>query len=405
MPILPTSLHFMNESHEHMLTFPKRGFFPTEFETRARRAQSIMRNHGLDAIFVTAPPNIRYFTGFDSQFWESPTRPWFIVIPAEGKPIAVIPEIGAPEMALTWVEDIRTWPAPVPEDDGISLLTATLDALPRRFGKVGAEMGREMALRMPVSDFLKLRDGLGSEIVDGSPCLWEIRMVKTAAEIDHIHYICQIASDAYEALPSQISIGESEREAVRKLRIDIARRGADATPFMPAISGPGGVPQIVCGPHDRILEDGDILFIDTGSTFDGYFCDFDRNYAIGNVSDDAKRVHEALWLATEAGIAAAVPGATTDDVFRAMSRIIEDAGAIGNNVGRLGHGLGLQLTEPPSHRLGDGTVILENMVLTIEPGMEYAPGKMIVHEENIAVTRDGARLLTKRAPRELPIIR
>ncbi|QOG05683.1 aminopeptidase P family protein [Aureimonas sp. OT7] len=388
-----------------MLILPKRGFSAAEFEARTRRAQAIMHERGLDAIFVTSPPNVRYFTGFDSQFWESPTRPWFVVVPAEGRPIAVIPEIGAPEMALTWMEDIRTWPAPVPEDDGISLLRSTLDGLPKRFGKVGAEMGREMALRMPVSDFLKLRDGLGSEIVDGSPCLWQIRMVKTAAEIEHIHYICQIASDAYEALASQISVGESEREAVRKLRIDIARRGADATPFMPAISGPGGVPQIVCGPHDRTLENGDILFIDTGSTFDGYFCDFDRNYAIGDVADEAKRVHEALWLATEAGIAAAVPGATTDDVFRAMSRIIEDAGAIGNNVGRLGHGLGLQLTEPPSHRLGDGTVILEDMVLTIEPGMEYAPGKMIVHEENIAVTRDGPRLLTKRAPRELPIIR
>lgn len=388
-----------------MLTLPKRGFSPAEFQTRVRRAQAIMRERRLDALFVTSPPNVRYFTGFDSQFWESPTRPWFVVVPAEGAPIAVIPEIGAPEMATTWIEDIRTWPAPIPEDDGISLLRSTLEGLPKRFGTVGAEMGREMALRMPVSDFLKLRDQLASEIVDGSPCLWEIRMVKTASEIEHIHYICQIASDAYEALPSQISAGDSEREAVRKLRMDIARRGADATPFMPAISGPGGVPQIVCGPHDRVLEDGDILFIDTGSTFDGYFCDFDRNYAIGDVSDDAKRVHEALWQATEAGIAAAVPGATTDDVFRAMSRIIEEAGAIGNNVGRLGHGLGLQLTEPPSHRLGDGTVILENMVLTIEPGMEYAPGKMIVHEENIAVTRDGPRLLTKRAPRELPIIR
>jgi Xaa-Pro dipeptidase len=246
---------------------------------------------------------------------------------------------------------------------------------------------------------------LGLAVEDGSPCIWEIRMVKTAAEIDHIHYICQLASDAYEALPAQISIGESEREVVRKLRIDIARRGADATPFMPAISGPGGVAQIVCGPHDRKIEQGDILFIDTGSTFDGYFCDFDRNYAVGKVSDDARRVHEALWQATEAGIAAAVPGARTDDVWRAMATIIEAAGAIGNNVGRLGHGLGMQLTEPPSHRLGDGTVIVENMVLTIEPGMEHAPGKMIVHEENIAVTKDGPRLLTKRAPRELPVIR
>lgn len=384
---------------------PKRGFTPSEFEIRVERAQRIMRRNELDAIFVTTPPNVRYFTGFDSQFWESPTRPWFVVVPLSGKPIAVIPEIGAPEMALTWVKDIRTWPAPVPEDDGVSLLKETLDALPRRFDRIGAELGREMSLRMPVIDLLRLRDSLGSEIVDGSPAIWQMRMVKTDAEIEHIHYICSIASDAYEALPNQISIGENEREAVRKLRIDIARRGADATPFMPAISGPGGVPQIVCGPHDRILEKGDVLFIDTGSTFDGYFCDFDRNYAVGGLSPDVARVHEALWLATEAGIDAAVPGATTDDIWRAMNRIIEGAGALGNNVGRLGHGLGLQLTEPPSHRPGDGTVIAENMVLTIEPGMEYAPGKMIVHEENIAITRDGPRLLTKRAPREMPVIR
>jgi len=384
---------------------PRRGFSPSEFETRVERAQRIMQRHGLDAIFVTSPPNVRYFTGFDSQFWESPTRPWFVVVPLSGRPVAVIPEIGAPEMALTWMEDIRTWPAPVPEDDGVSLLKATLEGLPRRFGRIGAELGREMSLRMPVIDLFRLRDSLGSEIVDGSPAIWAMRMVKTDAEIAHIHHICTIASAAYAALPGQISIGESEREAVRKLRIDIARRGADATPFMPAISGPGGVPQIVCGPHDRILETGDILFIDTGSTFDGYFCDFDRNYAIGGICAEAARVHEALWLATEAGIAAAVPGATTDAVWQAMSRIIEDAGAIGNNVGRLGHGLGLQLTEPPSHRPGDGTVIVENMVLTIEPGMEYAPGKMIVHEENIAITADGPRLLTRRAPREMPVIR
>lgn len=387
------------------MKIPQRGFTAAEFEKRTARAQKIMDRHGFDALLLTAPPNVRYFTGFDSQFWESPTRPWFVVVPREGAPIAVIPEIGAPEMALTWIRDIRSWAAPNPEDDGLSLLKSTIESLPRKHGKVGAEMGREMALRMPVAEFLQLRGSLGLSLENGSPCIWEIRMVKTAAEIDHIHYICQIASDAYEALPSQISIGESEREIVRKLRIDIARRGADSTPFMPAISGPGGVAQIVCGPHDRPIASGDILFIDTGSTFDGYFCDFDRNYAVGQVSDEAKRVHEALWLATEAGIAAAVPGATTDDVWRAMATIIEDAGAIGNNVGRLGHGLGMQLTEPPSHRLGDGTLIVENMVLTIEPGMEYAPGKMIVHEENIAVTKDGPRLLTKRAPRELPVIR
>lgn len=383
-------------------TAPRRGFDRAEFETRLARAQRLMREHRLDGIFVSAPPNVRYFTGFASEFWESPTRPWFVVVPAEGEPIAVIPEIGAPEMAATWLRDIRTWPAPQPEDDGISLLASTLEAIPRRFGRVGAELGREMVLRMPVIDFLALREHLKtSEIVDGSPCLWRIRMVKTEAEVAHIRHICQIASAAYEALPPLVHVGDSERDAVRKLRILIAEQGADATPFLPAISGPGGVPQIVCGPHDRPLENGDILFIDTGSTYDGYFCDFDRNYAVGPLSDAARRAHDAIWEATELGITAARPGATTDDVWRAMARRLEAAGSVGNNVGRLGHGLGLQLTEPPSHRPGDGTVIEAGMVLTIEPGMEYAPGKMIVHEENVVITPDGAELLTQRAPRQM----
>lgn len=384
---------------------PGHGFPAAEFEQRTERAQAIMRRAGFDALFVTTPPNVRYFTGFDSQFWESPTRPWFVVIPLEGRPIAVIPEVGAPEMAATWIKDIRTWPAPQPEDDGISILAGTLTDLKRRFGRIGAELGREMALRMPVVEFFALRDRLaGIEIADASPCLWEARMVKSEAEVARIRHICQLVSDAYEAVPSLVQAGDSEREAARKLRIDIARRGADATPFLPAISGPGGVAQIVCGPHDRAIGEGDILFVDTGSTYDGYFCDFDRNYAVGQVSDAAKRAHEALWRATEAGIRAAVPGARTDDVFRAMASILEAAGSVGNNVGRLGHGLGLQLTEPPSNMPGDGTVIEAGMVLTIEPAMEYAPGQMIVHEENIVVRPDGPELLSRRAPRELPVI-
>ena len=385
---------------------PLRSFPAAEFERRIARLHGIMRAHRLDGVLLTTPPNVRYVTGFDSQFWESPTRPWFVLVPLDGAPIAIIPDIGAPEMAKTWVTDIRSWPAPVPEDDGISLLAAAMEALDRRFGRVGAELGREMALRMPVVDFLALRDRLrGVEIVDAASAIWEARMVKTAAEIACIRHICGIASDAYEALPSKLSAGMTEREAARRLRIDIAERGADATPFLPAISGPGGVDQIVCGPGDRVLEDGDILFFDTGSTFNGYFCDFDRNYVIGRASDAVRRAHEAVWQATEAGIAAAVPGAATDDVWRAMATVLEAAGSVGNNVGRLGHGLGLQLTEPPSNRPGDGTVLREGMVLTIEPGMEYAPGRMIVHEENVAIAAGGADLLTKRAPRELPVIR
>ena len=384
---------------------PERGFAELEFEQRLIEAQKVMKSYKLDGILVTTPQNIRYFTGYDSQFWESPTRPWFVVVPASGKPIAIVPEIGESEFKKTWLDEIKSWPSPRPEDDGISLVKSTLEDLNKTYGQIGAEFGKEMTIRMPVRDLFKLKDTVNTNIVNGSDAIWDMRMIKTNAEIERIKFICSIASDAYNELPSKLRIGDTEREAVNKLKIDVLNRGADNVPFMPGISGVGGVSQIVCGPSDRILKNGDILFIDTGSTFDGYFCDFNRNYAFGEISSEVERVHETLWLATEAGIKAAVPGATTDEVWVAMNTIIQDAGAIGNNVGRLGHGLGLQLTEPPSHRPGDNTRIVENMVLTIEPVMEYAPGKMIVHEENIAITKDGSRLLTKRAPRQMPIIK
>ena len=383
----------------------KRGFADEEFENRTLRAQEIMHRYELDGILLTTPQNIRYFTGYDSQFWESPTRPWFVIVPSSGKPIAIVPEIGASEFNKTWLDEIKTWPSPRPEDEGISLLKSNLENLKKTFGQIGLELGSEIALRMPVRDFIKLKEIVNTNLVDGSDAIWDMRMIKTNEEIKKIKFICSIASDAYNVLPSTLSIGNTEREVVHKLKIDILNRGADSVPFMPGISGQGGVSQIVCGPTDRILDDGDILFIDTGSTFDGYFCDFDRNYAFGKVASDVEKVYHILWQATEIGIKTATPGATTNDIFNAMNKVIQDGGTIGNNVGRLGHGLGLQLTEPPSHRLGGKTVIKENMVLTIEPAMEYAPGKMIVHEENVIIQQDGAELITKRAPKEIPVIK
>ena len=383
----------------------KKGFADEEFENRTLRAQEIMHEYELDGILLTTPQNIRYFTGYDSQFWESPTRPWFVIVPLSGKPIAIVPEIGESEFKKTWLDEIKTWPSPRPEDEGVSLLKSNLENVKKTFGQIGLELGSEMALRMPISDFLKLKEVVGTNLVDGSNAIWDMRMIKTNEELKKIKFVCSIASDAYNALPSTLSIGNTEKEAVHKLKIDILNRGADSVPFMPGISGQGGVSQIVCGPTDRILDDGDILFIDTGSTFDGYFCDFDRNYAFGRVASDVEKVYQILWQATEIGIKKAIPGATTNDIFNAMNKVIQDGGTIGNNVGRLGHGLGLQLTEPPSHRLGEKTVIKENMVLTIEPAMEYAPGKMIVHEENIIIQQDGAELITKRAPKEIPVIK
>ena len=87
-----------------------------------------------------------------------------------------------------------------------------------------------------------------------------------------------------------------------------------------------------------------------------------------------------------------------------MNAVLKANGSLGNDVGRMGHGLGMQVTEWPSHTADDDTELLENMVLTLEPGLVWAPGKAMVHEENLVVRADGPEMLSRRAAPELPII-
>ncbi|UWQ75195.1 Xaa-Pro peptidase family protein [Leisingera sp. M658] len=383
----------------------ERGFSTSEFEQRTQAAQKIMAGLGLDALLLTTEPEVRYFTGFDTIFWLSPTRPWFVVIPASGAPIAVIPEIGGPSMSLTWVSDIRTWLAPQPEDDGISLLADTLREVMPGGGTLGLPMGHETHVRMPAADFQRLLGRLdGISIADGADVVRSLRMVKSPSEIAKIARICSIASSAFEDLRNHIRAGDTERQAFAKFKIDLLQQGADDVPYLVGSSGPGGFSDVINRPTDRVIADGDMLLLDTGSLWGGYSCDFDRNYAFGHASDAAKSAYDLAWRATEAGLQAARPGITTADLWGAMAKVLEAGGCSGHQIGRMGHGLGMQVTEWPSLMPGDDTVIEAGMVLTLEPGFAFGGNKMMLHEENIVIHEDGAELLSRRAARELPII-
>ena len=366
-----------------------------------------MHRQDIAALLLTTEPEIRYFSGFLTQFWQSPTRPWFMVVPLTGRPIAVIPRIGTHLMANTWIEDIRTWPSPSPDNDGISVLLSALRQVAGRTGRVGTLMGPETHLRMPLASFDKMRKALvayGHELVDATPIIRSLRLVKSSGEIEKIAHICSLVSDAFASLPTAIDPGESEREVFHKLKIDILYRGADDVPYLVGGVGPDGYADIISPPSDSVIQPGDILMLDTGSVFDGYFCDFDRNFAIGRASDAAKQAHENLFRATGAGLDSARPGKTCANVFNSMWRELEDEVVSGNASGRFGHGLGMQLTEWPSISPTDQTVLRPGMILTLEPWIEFGSGRMMVHEENIVIRESGAELLTKRAPRELPVV-
>lgn len=353
-------------------------------------------------LLLTTEPEFRYFTGFLTQFWQSPTRPWFLLLPVKGSLVAVIPQIGAEVLAKSWVTDIRTWASPQPWDEGVSLLIEAINELGGADVKVGIPMGAGTSLRMSLLDFDILRAKF--TFVDATSIMRELRLIKSEAEIDKIRHICQLTSDTFEALPDFVQLGDAEQNIFTTFKVDLLQRGADDVPYLVGGAGQGGYGDIISPPSTRAVQAGDVLMLDTGAVWDGYFCDFDRNYAFGQASDAAKRAYEVLYAATDAGMQAARVGAKCGDVYNAMWKIIEAYSPSASGVGRLGHGLGMQLTEPPSHTHFDETVLKPNMVITLEPGLTIAPGKIMVHEENIAVRDDGVELLSRRAPQELPII-
>lgn len=384
---------------------PRRGFDDAEFEARVRRAQALMAERSIDLMLLTTEPEFRYYSGFRTQFWLSPTRPWFLLVPGDGSPVAVVPEIGVPVLERTWIDQIRSWPAPTPEDEGVSLLVAEIESLGAARGRIGIPMGPETSLRMPLSDWTRLWESLpAADVVDASPVIRAQRMVKSEREIDKIAHICRVASDAFDRVPELASPRTPLDEVFRSFKVALLEAGADDVPYLVGAAETEGYGDVISPPTDRRLADGDVLMMDTGAVWDGYFCDFDRNFAIGRASDRSRRAYDTLYRATDAALAIAVPGATAADLHRAMQWVIADAGYEAGNVGRFGHGLGMQLTEWPSHTAADHTVLEAGMVLTLEPGLEFAPGRGMVHEENLVIRSDGPELLSRRAPAELPVI-
>lgn len=362
-----------------------RGFPEAEFAARVARAQAMMARHGLAALLLTTEPEVRYFTGYITRFWESPTRPWFVVLPASGKPIAVIPAIGAPVMARTWVEDIRTWRAPDLEDDGVSLLADTLRDVAGD-GPVGVPMGHETHVRMPLEDYARL--GASVRLVPDHGIMRALRMVKSEAEIDKIRTACAVAGRAFDRVGDIAAPGVPLSQVFRRFQMLCLEEGADWVPYLAGGAGPLGYDDVISPASDTPLETGDVLMLDTGLMVDGYFCDYDRNFGIGSVDARCLAGHRRLIEAVEAALAVARPGATAADLFHAMDKVLT-GGAGGSEAGRYGHGLGMQLTEWPSLIPDDHTVLEPGMVLTLEPGVDIADGQILVHEENIVI-REGA---------------
>jgi Xaa-Pro aminopeptidase len=228
-----------------------------------------------------------------------------------------------------------------------------------------------------------------------------VREVKCAAEVEAIRTSCAIAGRAFARVPEIAGRGRPLDRVFRDFQTMLLQEGADWVSYLAGGAGRDGYGDVISPASSDPLQGGDVLMLDTGAVRNGYFCDFDRNYTVGPASDAVKRTHAALWEATEDTLAALRPGMLARDAHRLLSEALVRRSAEPGG-GRLGHGLGITLTEWPSFTPLDHTPLRAGMVLTLEPGALVGPGRMLVHEENIVLRAHGPELLSPRAPLEMP---
>jgi len=383
-----------------------RGFSHDEFRQRLDKAQFLMREQGMNLMLLTSEPEIRYFSGFDSALWQSPTRPWFLLIPVYGEPVAVIPSIGEGVMRRTWLSHIRTWPSPQPDDEGISLLKKTIQEMVGSKAIIGLSKGHESTIRMPLQDLETLMAQLpGIHWVSCTPLLRTLRMIKSEQEIKKLRQVSHIASHTFTQATDLFHIEQPLNAAFRSFKIALLQQGADDVPYLVGGAGQGGYSDVISPPSEQAIESGDILMLGTGASLDGYYCNIARNYAFTHASDQAQHAYHTLYQAIEMVLASLRPGVSCAQLYQTMQTAIESAG--GSTEGlkrRMGHGLGMQLTEWPSCIPSDRTILRPNMVLTLMPNMLLSKGKLMIHAETILIHEEGVELLSLRAPPELPII-
>jgi Xaa-Pro dipeptidase len=379
-------------------------FDRAEFEARFERAQALMTAAGLDALLLTSEPNYRYLTGHSTQFWLSKSRPMLALVPREVEPILFVTVNQRAQAERTsWVEDVRAWAGFARE--GVELVRDALRELSDgRTFVVGAELGDEQRLGVPYADFEWLREhSPGVEFADAAPLLWELRMVKSPAEIDYLRRSAQTTGRAYAEMFAGVRAGQTERDAYREFMIGLFRYGAERPGYVPVSSGAEHYGRRSGGPTDRVLQPGDLLWFDGGCLIRGYWADTSRLVAIERATDAQRRIYRSVMRVVNACLEQVRPGMTAGDLDRFAERALGDEGLPLHPVGRIGHGIGLDITEPPSLKRGDETVIRPGMVLTIEPAVVNEHGLFQI-EEICAVTDSGHDLLTIPAPTELEVV-
>ena len=229
------------------------------------------------------------------------------------------------------------------------------------------------------------------------------REIKENDEIECIKKAQAIAEEAFNHILTFIKPGVTEKQIALELDFYMLSHGAEAVSFETiAVSGakssmPHGVPD------ENVVKNGDFITMDFGAVYKGYHSDMTRTVAVGNVSDEQRKIYDIVLEAQQNALSVLKKGLSCADADKAARRIIEDAG-YGEYFGHgTGHGVGIEIHEEPSLSPRSKQILKMGNVVTVEPGI-YIPGKYGVRIEDMAlITKDGFENLTT-VPKELIIL-
>jgi len=241
---------------------------------------------------------------------------------------------------------------------------------------------------------LKEKVGHDKQFVEADDLIKEIRMSKSEAEIEKIRKAEEIAIKSLQQLFKDIKPGKSERELAAILEFYMVRNGA-RKPAFDTIMGSGengALPH--AAPSDRKIQEGDFIVIDFGAEYEGYCSDITRTIAVGEPTEEMKKVYNTVLQAQIKAEKAANAGKTGQEVDSIARDMIKEAGYGEYFQHGLGHGLGLDVHEDPAVSQKNKDLLPVGAVVTIEPGI-YIPGQFGVRiEDDIYIKEDSNEVLT-----------
>ncbi|WP_304458451.1 M24 family metallopeptidase [Alicyclobacillus sendaiensis] len=333
---------------------------------------------------LTHPANWHYFTGVRLEAGE---RLACLVISHDGRALAIAHEMFAAGIERMGVP-YELWRD---GENAHALVAARLGGDSR----VAVDGGLPAHHLLPLMREVRHRS---FELAD--PAIADLRVRKDAREIELLAEASRRADRAVELVRRHIRPGVSELELADALARIWREVGSPGMSFPPIVAAGEGGAEPHHEPNARRIAPGDVVIVDTGGFCEGYVSDITRTFVVGDPPAEFAAAYDAVLRANLAAIAAVRPGVKFCEIDRAARRVIEEAGFGAYFTHRTGHGVGLDIHEPPYVDASNDSPVEPGMAFSIEPGV-YLPGKFGVRIEDLVIATEDGALVLNRAPKQL----